>query len=413
MIAEGIVPAAQSEQDHATVRRFISLAVRGLVPMLDGQRQLFCYRLKKTDHGMVREGISQRYTAMTLMGLHRLHRAGEASPIDASAVLDALFSDLTWVDNVGDLGLLLWLCATVSPGRIAELERRLEPQTALARFKDARQGMTMELAWFLTGLSYWGQACPEELPCLEPLAFETYRVLTKNQSGKGIFGHLSTTSSIAGAGRGWIGTFADQVYPIYAMAQFSKAYHHEEAAERALKCAVGLCETQGPLGEWWWHYDSARGRVVEGYPVFSVHQHAMGPMVLFALGELLQLDFAPWIYKGLAWINSNNELGFDMEDDSRRVIWRSIRQSRRSVGKYLKAAFGQYADTAQHDRPEDLNVLFECRPYELGWLLYAFAQRVSIRRPAQDSPRAHILPPNQLTDRPFLASDGSSCEVTD
>src|SRR5579864_7354174 len=91
-------PSAQSEQAHATARSFISLAVRGLVPMLDEQRQLFCYRLKKTDYGMVREGISQRYTVMTLMGLHRLHGAGETSPIDASPVWDALFSDLTWVD---------------------------------------------------------------------------------------------------------------------------------------------------------------------------------------------------------------------------------------------------------------------------------------------------------------------------
>ena len=48
-----------------------------------------------------------------------------------------------------------------------------------------------------------------------------------------------------------------------------------------------------------------------------MHQHAMGPMTLFGLGEVVNQNFDEWIYKGLRWINSNNELGFDMEDRSR------------------------------------------------------------------------------------------------
>jgi hypothetical protein len=234
----------------------------------------------------------------------------------------------------------------------------------------------MELAWFLTGLSYWGQTYPEKLPDLESISFQTYKILTKNQGQRGFFGHLSTSGSFAGVARGRIGSFADQVYPIYAMAQFAKAYQNDEAAKRSLKCAVGICEEQGPKGQWWWHYDAPAGRVTDGYPVFSVHQHAMAPMTLFGLGEAIQRNFDPWIYKGLHWINSNNELGFDMEDGTREVIWRCIFRSRRSLARYLKSSFGRYSDTVQHDGAGGLEILFECRPYELGWLLYAFANRV-------------------------------------
>jgi hypothetical protein len=365
----------RAEQDRATVDRFIKLAVQGLVPMLDQQRQLFCYRLKKTDQGIVQEGISQRYTAMTLMGLHRLDQAGIIAPFDTKPILQALLSDLKWVDNIGDLGVLLWLCGLVCPERLAELERRLEVQTALNHYRRARPAFTMELAWFLTGLSYWGQACPEKLPHIEPLAFQTFKILSKNQGEHGFFGHLSTSRSLAGIVRGRTGSFADQVYPIYAMAQFFKAFQNEEAAKRALKCAVGICEAQGPSGQWWWHYDARSGRVTEGYPVFSVHQHAMGPMTLFGLGDAIHHNFDPWIYNGLRWISANNELNFDMEDNSQDVIWRCIFRSRRSLERYLKAGFGHHSDTVQHDRPEDLRVLLECRPYELGWLLYAFANR--------------------------------------
>ena len=375
MIDARVDAQLQRDQHRDTVSRFIHLAIRGLVPMFNESRQLFCYRLKQTDRGMVQEGISHRYTMMTLLGLHRLAQAGAASPFDTTPILQALLADLSWVDNLGDLGVILWLCAVAFPERLAELEPRLELKDALTQYRDARHGVTMELAWFLTGLSYWGQAYPEKRKQLEPLAVETYKRLTKNQGERGFFGHLSTSDSLAGMARGRTGSFADQVYPIYAMAQFAKAYQYEDAAQLSLKCATGICEEQGPMGQWWWHYDAPAGRVTDGYPVFSVHQHAMGPMTLFGLGEAINRNFDEWIYKGLRWINSNNELSYDMEDPYKSVIWRCIFRSRRSVGRYVKAAFGRYSHTVQHQSAGELSILFECRPYELGWLLYAFANR--------------------------------------
>jgi hypothetical protein len=64
-----------------------------------------------------------------------------------------------------------------------------------------------------------------------------------------------------------------------------------------------------------------------------------------------------------------------MEDQANGVIWRCIFRSRRSLARYLKAGLGSYSDTVQQDSPEGLEVKYECRPYELGWLLYAFANR--------------------------------------
>ena len=107
----------QKETDQATARRFVDLAVRGLSPMFDAQQQLFCYKLKKTDHGMVQEGLSPRYTMMTLMGLHRLEQAGGVSPFEIKrhSQVAAVGSHLG--DNIGDLGVLLWLCGVVCPER--------------------------------------------------------------------------------------------------------------------------------------------------------------------------------------------------------------------------------------------------------------------------------------------------------
>lgn len=376
-------PAPTADQESSVVDRLIALAVRGLQPMFDQHRQLFCYKLKKNESGMVQEGISQRYTMMTLLGLYRLEQSGKVSPFDSGRILEALFSDLSWIDNIGDLGLFLWLCSTVCPERLPEIGSKLDIADALVRYRGAKGGATMELAWFLTGICYWGLARPEKLAELKPVALETYQMLVKNQGERGFFGHLCTSRSLMGMIRGRIGSFADQVYPIYAFTQLFRAYEHEEAAKRALKCAVGICEVQGPLGQWWWHYDAVRGKVTDGYPVFSVHQHAMAPMTLFALGDTIGYDFDPYIYKGLNWINTNNELNFEMEDTSAGVIWRCIQRSGSSRMRYLKARLGRHQDALRHSGGRELQVLFECRPYELGWLLYAFANRIQPEQAAE------------------------------
>ena len=365
-------PVQRPEQIRQTIHRLIGLSVAGLVPMFDPKQQLFVYKLKQTPKGLVQEGLSQRYTVITLMGLHKLEQSGQNSPIEIEPVFKALLAKTEWIDNAGDLGLLLWLTALMAPDRLSELAHKFNVKTALSRFRDAKQGRTMELAWFLAGLSHGSIARPGWIPEAKDLAVETYGQLLCNQGERGAFGHLGRSKSLSGMVRGGVGSFADQVYPIYAMSKFSQAFGDAHAKERALDCALNICEAQGSLGQWWWHYDSTTGSVVDGFPVFSVHQHGMAPMTLFALGEVIQSDFTPWIHKGLLWL-ANNELGFDMEDSSANLVWRCIQ--RPMSRKYLNVAAGFLRHTDNQSSRDNLKVLFECRPYELGFLLYAFADK--------------------------------------
>src|SRR5690242_690501 len=91
--------AIHTDAARGTVARLVSLAIEGLPQMLDRHRNLFCYKRKKSPSGLVQEGLSRRYTMMTLLGLHRLQQSGKASPIDCDSVLSTLLSDLAWVDN--------------------------------------------------------------------------------------------------------------------------------------------------------------------------------------------------------------------------------------------------------------------------------------------------------------------------
>jgi len=370
------------------VRVLISSAVAGLVPMFDPHQQLFCTKFIRTERGMVQEGISHRYTLITLMGLHRLEQSGQASPIAVRSAFDALlrnsYANSSWVRSAGDLGLLMWLCALVAPERLDEFFAGHDLAAALEQFPDARECRTMELSWILSGLAHAVCRQPRLRELLLPFATRLSATLLENRGPAGAFGH----QACGGAGltatvRGRLGSFADQVYPIYAFAWAHRAFALPEGGARtgafagaldvANSCADNIFREQGELGQWWWHYDAKSGQAVGKYPVYSVHQHAMAPLALFALADAGGRDATRELYLGLEWIYGANELRVDMRDAAANVVWRCIRPGK--ARRYVDEALAMLNLAGKSRTPRGLHVLHECWPYELGWLIYAFAGR--------------------------------------
>lgn len=351
----------------------IDLAAKGLIPMFDAEKKIFCYRIVESKEGLVREGISPRYTIMTLLGLLELERSGGRSSFDIKSLFQSFVSDTKWIRSGGDLGLLLWLYAAFAADEIQGLVGRFHLADALKRFPDTREDRTMELAWFLAGLAHAAEVAPKSAGLFMYLARETYGRLKENQGSFGLFGHINTRKSLAGRLRGRIGSFADQIYPIYAFSKMATTFHMEEPLASANKCAEAICRAQGNMGQWWWLYDSVSGRVSSRYPVYSVHQHGMAPMGLFALEEAGGKSFREPIYKGLRWIYGNNEMGLDMRDTARSLIWRCVLPKEKR-SKYLETALSLVRPPAGDAHIGELKILFEDRPYELGWLLFAFSK---------------------------------------
>ena len=341
--------------------------------MFDPDSQLFCHRLVQTEQGMVREGLSPRYTIMTLLGLREFERAGGVSPFDSNALYESFIRDISWIECAGDLGLTIWLTATFAPDQLRGFLHGVNLESALSHYADARQGRTTELAWFLAGLSHAAMTSPKLLMELTDLAVDTYHRIEENQSEYGFFGHMAGAKSLAGLLRGRIGSFADQIYPVYAMSKFAATFHVEEPLGPALECGRAICRAQGELGQWWWLYDSQGGHISSRYPVYSVHQHGMAPMGLLALEEATGQSFGEHIFRGLRWIYGTNELGVDIRDLSQSLIWRCIMPKSKQT-KYWDTALSLVRSPKDNASVGPLKILFEDRPYELGWLLYAFAR---------------------------------------
>jgi hypothetical protein len=139
----------------------------------------------------------------------------------------------------------------------------------------------------------------------------------------------------------------------------------------ANQCAQQLTQMQGPLGEWWWIYNVPKGRVTEPFPIYSVHQHGMAPMALRRLKQAGGLNFEAACRKGISWL-VQNQLQRDMVDEDATLIWRSIRRAH--LGRFITTynqISGMFGIFPNHSSKRRLQIDWECRPYELGWLLYA------------------------------------------
>lgn len=355
-----------------SIRGLCGLAAYGLTEMYDADRRMFCNIFSRTETGMKREGFSERYTMMTLLGLHRYEGSGRRSPVAIDPVLDNLLRNFSWLANTGDLGLLLWTCAEVAPDRLPAIYEAVRAESALTRFADGRRASTMEVAWYLTGLASCWAAGYADLPGLGAQIEAARAILKGNCGHSGIYGHRGRGTSLPGYVRHRIGSFADQVYPTIAFAKLAQASGDKEARTMALRTATTMCELQGPLGEWSWQYDAVTGRVTSRYPVYSVHQHAMAPMMLLAAAEASGCDFSDAIFKGLSWIGGNNEMRRDFIEPALGLVWRSIYLEK--IDAYVDAAL-RFLQLRRGVASAAVKVCYECRPYELGWLLYAFATK--------------------------------------
>lgn len=331
------------------------------------EQRLFVFTMRRGPHGVSPEGVSRRYTAIALIGL-----AGEAEDSARSVlsgqscqeVCERLASYVNSADNLGDVALTLWAaCAVGLADRKKILARMIEFDPA------GRIHPTVEVAWALKAL------CEDESLAVDGLRKALAdRLLGRFKHSAGVFPHILGET---GGFRTHVSCFADMVYPIQALSAYYRWSGSKQALEAAAGCARRICELQGPAGQWWWHYDFRTGRIVEGFPVYSVHQDAMAPMALYALKDAGGPDHSDSIWKGLDWIMHAPEIGRPLVDENAGLIWRKVtHREPRKLCRYLQAAASRIHPSL---RVPGLNELFppvavdyECRPYHLGWLLHAF-----------------------------------------
>ncbi len=359
-----------TEETVAFVRHLREIGFRSLAMMPRSFDGVYPFRVRAEGGKLVPEGRSRRYTAITLIGLRDESPSavsGLLSGQTAQQACERLLADVSTWQKLGDTALALWAaCATGADGADRALARLVEFRP------DEAAHPTVEVAWALTALSIGRDASANTLA-----ARLADRLTASLADGVWVFPHVLGQSS----SRSHVSCFADLVYPVQALAHWYMRCGDRKFLDVATRVARHFCELQGDEGQWWWHYDTRTGAVVEGYPVYAVHQDAMAPMALMAVQDAGGPDFSQPIARGLRWLAASPELrGGSLVDTEAGIIWRKV--ARREPGKttrYLRAA-------ASRVRPgfrlSVLDAVFppgaidmEDRPYHLGWMFYAWPER--------------------------------------
>jgi hypothetical protein len=349
--------------------RVVETSLRTLPRMIVPGTRSFCLQLARDNSRPEFAPIySPRYSIMCLLGLERARRAGLVSSLDLDSLFDAAVRSLPEL-TVGDVGLLLWFAARRESAQADMIAKALEQKLAQTDL-DRLQGM--EIGWLITGTAFY-----EAFASMR--AFDAGRRLVeyffqKRISPSGLAWHL---------GHGWrrrFPNFATQIYSVHALSIRARLHKDERCGEQAIAIASKLKALQRENGGWPWLYDAMRGIVVEPFEVYSVHQHAMGPMGLLELNEATGFDVRDMLRRSMSWLERNNELQFPMIDENTGLIYRSIRRrpprDRFAIYSRVARSFaGLRVDDGHCENIPGLEMNLTCRPYELGWALEAWTGR--------------------------------------
>ncbi|MHA6765018.1 hypothetical protein [Streptacidiphilus sp. PAMC 29251] len=389
---------------HALAERLLGLAEAGLPAMYLPEDDTFVFtRARNADGVLEQRGTSTRYAAITVLGARLLPPDRQRAVLGghtAEEFTGLLVQRLPEVVNLGDAALIAWAAAETGHPKLSDALDRVAALDA-----DGKPRYTVEAAWVLSALA----AARGSLDVEDRFAAARDRLLAARIDGSPLFPH-ATGPGLVPWYRSHIGCFADQTYPLQALARAHASGDRAgaaagsgdpEALAAAEACAQRICALQGDGGQWWWHYDARKGTVVEGYPVYSVHQHAMAPTALFDVTDAGGSDFGPAIRRGLRWMTEVPELAAaaaatakpalpaesaapgtpgapePMVLDQLGVTWRKV--YRGDPKKAVRAARGVTTRVAPALRLSPLDRVFrpaavdrECRPYEFGWMLHAW-----------------------------------------
>jgi hypothetical protein len=326
---------------------------------------------------LIAAGNSIRYALISQIGISRWLSNCPDDRTVIPSLWPRIMAGVDDINHIGDLALLLWAAAESSRddcGKFAEMLIERWPV-------QWRECNAVELGWVVQSLVRLSEFTDLDTDTTEVLKTAYEKLTGLYNPDSRLFARHNRVGFTEKISRR-IACFADQVYPILALANYGRHFQDARSVGVAVSVADTICRLQGPKGQWWWHYDVQTGKIAEQYPIFSVHQHGMAPMALFAVDAAAGTNHKEHIVKGVNWLVECNELTTRMIEQEQGVIWRDIH--RREIGKMFRIIRGLLITNGltQLHRLAGRNLFGyvvnrECRPYELGWLLYAWGPQVS------------------------------------
>lgn len=357
------------------IERLCCTARIGLAAFYGNIKDKFPYTAYlKENERWVLKGESIRYAAIAQIGIAKWLKYHPDDKEQLPDLWPTVTDRLGGIDLIGDLALALW--AGLETG--ADNCRSFAEVLAECWNEQEKICNSVELGWVLMAATLAMRSKENLEPIIQPLLKEAHRKLSSlYNSQSGLF-QRHNRKGFAEVLHRRVACFADQVYPILAMATYGTNYNDNESIEMAARAVETICCFQGELGQWQWHYDILGNKLCEEYPVFSVHQDSMAPMAILASDKASSSDHTKEIELGMRWLFGENELKENLVLEDKGIVWRDI--ERKEPSKFSRTTRGLCCVLGADRIHKSMANCFrhfvvnpECRPYHLGWILYAWA----------------------------------------
>lgn len=359
------------------VKELTKAASYGLYDYYQKHDKVLYYTAKKQMDGYVRpQGYSLRYAAIAHIGISKWLSFYPGDKEKLPELWGEILYELPKINDIGDVALCLWAGCE---GEYNERTDIIIDKLISLWPQHNNKCNSVELGWILKACLMVNDVMPELILKLDLIIKESYMRLSSNYNSTARLFYRHHRKKIKQRVHRQIACFADQVYPVVAIAHYGKLFDDKKPLTMISHVVDKICEYQGKQGQWMWHYDVAHSQLCEEYPVFSVHQDAMAPMAIFASDIVNGEDHSEQVELGVRWLFGNNELNEMLVIPEKGVIWRDIeRNEPEKRTRYIKGIFSTYGMrpignmlTKKYAKLFKTN--YECRPYHLGWILYAWA----------------------------------------
>ena len=313
------------------------------------------------------------YTLNVLLGFSRLNQAPSGFNVPETFECNVLELLRLPVEKYA-FGMALWAAAELKLDVPDEVVRHID--ALLSEQKNWQYFRAQDLGMMLTGIVAQARTDRKELyPFVETLfAF----LVERYHSASGLF-----FDEPFGLRRRFT-SFASQTYLTLACYAYGEFVGDRRAIEIANACSGKLIDLQGPNGEWPWFFDAQRGRVLDFYEVYSVHQYGMAPAFLQCAERHGVPSAREALIRGFEWVLGHNQLAkLMLIPDMHLSIRSQVRKHELHTNKFrmVRAVYNAYLGCSGGlTDPANLRVRLECRSYELGWILWSFARRADLSR---------------------------------
>ncbi len=364
--------------DATNKNRFTQYCLKGLENIYIPSEHVFAASIQLIDGQMVHvrdRNLEYRFTMNTLMGLHRLRMQGVKVFLDIESDYHGMGKRIDeHLDSPLDIAATVWtgrcLGTEVPPKALSSFQNLLNNAPQMKRLGPKA------LAWSIIACLTGETDDYKHALALAKLAAQRYIHPVTGLVRQEPFGFR----------RNWA-PFGAQSYMAFAFLHLARKTGNDWARDLGLRTVRKLVQLQGEDGQWGWMYHVPTGKVVDYYPVFSVHQYAYAPFFLLEAIDQGYQEFREPLVKGFRWILGKNEMGQSMVEPARQIVWRRVIR-KGSDSKLIKLSRAMLIIhgglKARTKKALNLDIDRQCWGFEMALPLFVFANRGDFREILDD-----------------------------